>query len=223
MFSAIAPRYDLLNHVLSLNLDRLWRRRTVRLLGWERAPDGAYLDQCAGTLDLAAALARQDRFTGSVVGADFVLPMLQLGRHKSPQVIPLNADALVLPFPDEVFDGATVGFGVRNLIDLGRGFRETVRVLKPGARYVVLELSTPRDQPMRGAYLLYFQHLLPRIGRAVSKHTNAYSWLPASVKAFPEPDALAAMMEASGFEQVSYDLLFGGACAIHVGTKPLRS
>lgn len=220
MFSAIAPRYDLLNHVISLNLDRLWRRRTVRLLGWERAPNGTYLDQCAGTLDLAVELANQTRFTGSVVGADFVLPMLQLGRHKSPQVVPLGADALRLPFPDNAFDGATVGFGVRNLIDLSEGFRETARVLKPGARYVVLELSTPQNQPLRGLYLLYFQHLLPRIGRAVSKHTNAYSWLPESVKVFPEPDDLVAKMEASGFVEVTYDLLFGGACAIHVGTKP---
>lgn len=222
MFGAVAHRYDLLNHVLSFNLDRLWRRRTVRLLGWERAPGGTYLDQCAGTLDLAVALARHDRFTGSVIGADFTLPMLKLGRHKSSQVIPLNGDALELPFADEVFDGATVGFGVRNLTDLSQGFRETARVLKPGARYVVLELSTPRDQPLRGVYLLYFQHLLPLIGRAVSKHTSAYTWLPESVKAFPEPDALVALMEASGFERVSYDLLLGGACAIHVGTKPLR-
>lgn len=219
MFSAIAPRYDLLNHVLSFNLDRLWRKRTVRLLGWERAPDGTYLDQCAGTLDLAAELARMPGFGGSVVGADFALPMLRLGRHKSSQVIPLNADALTLPFPDETFHGATVGFGVRNLTDLSLGFRETARVLKPGARYVVLELSTPPDQPLRGLYLLYFQHLLPRIGRAVSKHTNAYSWLPESVRVFPEPDALASLMESSGFENVGYDLLFGGACAIHVGTR----
>ena len=115
--------------------------------------------------------------------------------------------------------GATVGFGVRNLIDLAQGFREVARVLKPGARYVVLELSTPQDQPLRGTYLLYFRHLLPLIGRAVSKHTNAYSWLPESVLAFPEPDALSEVMEASGFDRVSHDLLFGGACAIHVGTK----
>jgi len=219
MFGTIAPHYDRLNHLLSLNLDRLWRRRAVRLLGWERAPDGAYLDQCAGTLDLAVELAKQPQFTGRVVGADFALPMLKLGRHKSPKVDPLSADALSLPFPDQAFDGATVGFGVRNLVDLAQGFRETARVLKPGARYVVLELSTPPDQPLRGLYLLYFQHLLPRIGRAVSKHTNAYSWLPESVRVFPEPDALAALMEDSGFERVSYDLLFGGACAIHVGTR----
>lgn len=220
MFTAIAPRYDLLNHILSFNLDRLWRRRTVRLLGWERAPEGTYLDLCAGTLDLATALARHPEFTGTVIGADFVLRMLQLGRHKSSQVVPLNADALVLPFPDETFDGATVGFGVRNLTDLALGFQEVARVLKSGARYAVLELNTPQDQPLRGAYLLYFRHLLPLIGRAVSKHTNAYSWLPASVLAFPEPDALGRIMENAGFDRVSYDLLFGGACAIHVGTKP---
>ena len=220
MFTAIAPQYDLLNHVLSFNLDRLWRRRTVRLLGWEREPGGTYLDLCAGTLDLAVALARKEEFTGTVIGADFVLRMLQLGRHKSSQVVPLNADALELPFPDETFDGATVGFGVRNLTDLAMGFREVLRVLKPKARYVVLELSTPQDQPLRGSYLLYFRHLLPLIGRAVSKHTDAYSWLPASVLVFPEPDVLCDVIESAGFDQVSYDLLFGGACAIHVGTKP---
>jgi len=220
MFTAIAPRYDLLNHLISLNLDKAWRRRTIRLLGWERAPGGTYLDLCAGTLDLAVALANRPGFEGTVIGADFVLPMLQLGRHKSPRVVPLNGDALMLPFPDDSFDGATVGFGVRNLADLSQGFRETARVLKPGARFAVLELTTPPRQPFRGLYLLYFQHLLPRIGRAVSKHTNAYSWLPESVRVFPEPDALAALMESSGFERVSYDLLFGGACAVHVGTKP---
>ena len=220
MFTAIAPRYDLLNHIISFNLDRLWRRRAVRLLGWERQPQGTYLDLCSGTMDLGVALARHDGFTGTVVGADFVLRMLQLGRHKSSQVVPLNTDALALPFADETFDGATVGFGVRNLTDLAHGFREVARVLRPGARYVVLELNTPQDQPLRGMYLLYFRHLLPRIGRAVSKHTNAYSWLPASVSVFPEPDTLAGIMEESGFEQVAYDLLFGGACAIHVGTKP---
>ncbi|MBW8772779.1 MAG: class I SAM-dependent methyltransferase, partial [Gemmatimonadetes bacterium] len=118
MFAAIAPSYDLLNHVLSFNFDRGWRKRAVDLLDWERRPDGVYLDLCAGTLDLAADLARRPGFRGRVIGADFVLPMLALGRGKAGRMHPVTADALELPFADHVFDGATVGFGVRNLSDL---------------------------------------------------------------------------------------------------------
>jgi demethylmenaquinone methyltransferase/2-methoxy-6-polyprenyl-1,4-benzoquinol methylase len=219
MFTAIAPRYDLLNHLLSLNSDRIWRRKSVDLLGWERRPDGVYLDLCAGTLDLAAELANRPGFAGRVVGADFVKPMLELGRNKAKAIEPVAADALELPFPAESFDGATVGFGVRNLTDLEKGFIEAARVLKPGARLVVLECSTPSWQPLRAGYLFYFRRVLPLIGRLVSKHRNAYSYLPASVLAFPEPPALAAMMRAAGFGEVSYTLLLGGICAIHVGAK----
>jgi demethylmenaquinone methyltransferase/2-methoxy-6-polyprenyl-1,4-benzoquinol methylase len=219
MFTAIAPRYDLLNHVLSLNVDRRWRRKAVDLLGFERQPRGIYLDLCAGTLDLAAELANRKGFEGHVVGADFVKPMLELGRHKSARVRPVTADALDLPFPTAAFDGATVGFGVRNLMDLGKGLAEAARVLKPGARLVVLEFTTPRWQPLRAVYLLYFRRILPLVGRLVSKHRSAYDYLPRSVLAFPEPPALAAMMRTAGFASVSYDLLLGGVCAIHVGTR----
>ena len=218
IFTAIAPRYDLLNHVLSLNVDRRWRRDAVRALGWERAPEGIYLDLCAGTLDLAATLGNDPKFRGRVVGADFVKPMLDLGRGKSAAVVPVAADALDLPFSTAQFDGATVGFGVRNLMDLDRGLIEAGRVLKPGARLVVLEFTTPTWQPMRGLYFFFFRQVLPLIGRLVSKHRSAYTYLPESVLAFPGPEELKAKMERAGFGDVSYRLLLGGICAIHVGS-----
>ncbi len=219
VFTDIAPRYDLLNHLLSLNIDKRWRRRAVQELGWEQAPAGRYLDLCAGTLDLAAELASREGFQGTVVGADFVLPMLVLGRGKAARVTPLNADALELPFADAAFDGATVGFGVRNLLDLDAGLREAARVLRPGARFVILEFSTPPSQPLRALYFFYFRRILPLIGRLVSKHMTAYTWLPESVLAFPGPEGLADRMREAGFDAVRYRLLMGGVCAIHVGTK----
>ena len=219
MFTAIAPRYDLLNHLLSLNADRRWRRIAVARLGWEARPDGTYLDLCAGTMDLAAVLAGRSGFRGRVIGADFVVPMLARGRDKTSRAAPVGADALALPFPAASFDGAMVGFGVRNLADLDAGLAEAARVLKPGARFVVLEFTTPRFAPLRAAYLFYFQRVLPLIGRAVSKHTDAYSYLPESVLAFPDPDALAAQLRAAGFHDVGYELLTGGICAVHHGTR----
>lgn len=219
MFTAIAPRYDLLNHLLSLNVDRRWRRDAVKALGWQRNPAGTYLDLCAGTLDLAATLGNDPGFRGRVIGADFVKPMLELGRGKSPKVVPVTADALDLPFPTGYFDGATVGFGVRNLMDLDRGLAEAARVLKPGARFVILELTTPTWQPMRGLYFFYFRKLLPLIGRLVSKHRDAYTYLPESVLAFPAPEALKARMERAGFRGVTYRLLLGGLCAVHAGER----
>ncbi|HXF96239.1 MAG TPA: ubiquinone/menaquinone biosynthesis methyltransferase [Gemmatimonadales bacterium] len=219
MFTAIAPRYDFLNHLLSLNVDRRWRRRAVRRLGWEARPDGTYLDLCAGTLDLAAALARAPGFRGRVLGLDFVVPMLRLGRAKAPRTVPVAGDALALPFPDACFDGAAVAFGVRNLTDLDRGFAEVARVLKAGARFVVLEFATPRSGPLRAAYLFYFRRILPAIGRAVSKHRDAYTYLPESVLSFPDPDGLAGHLRAAGFRDVAFELLTGGICAIHHGTR----
>src|SRR3989449_443119 len=175
-------RYNLLNHLLSLNVDRSWRRAAVRRLAWEQRPNGTYLDLCAGTLDLAATLARAPGFRGTVLGADFVLPMLARGKGKAPRTRPVGADALALPFVDARFDGAMVAFGVRNLADLDAGLRETHRVLRPGARFVVLEFATPRFAPLRALYLFYFRRVLPAIGRAVSKHRDAYTYLPESVR-----------------------------------------
>src|SRR3972149_437569 len=133
MFSEIAPRYDVLNHALSLNTDRRWRRRAVNALGWQSAPQGTYLDLCAGTLDLSLELVRRPGFHGRVVGADFALPMLVLGRRKAPEIRALGADALELPFAERTFDGCMVAFGGRNLGGLDRGLGEIARVLKPGA------------------------------------------------------------------------------------------
>ncbi len=219
MFAAIAPRYDLLNHVLSLNIDRSWRRRAVARLGWQRAPDGMYLDSCAGTLDLAAELAKQRGFTGRIVGADFVVPMLKLGRAKSVRLEAVGADALDLPFADRLFNGCMIGFGVRNLADLEHGLAEAARVLKPGGRLVILEFSTPKTRFARGLYLWYFQRVLPMIGRLVSKHTTAYSYLPNSVLEFPSPAKLGQLMSAAGFGEVRFELLSFGIAALHWGHR----
>jgi demethylmenaquinone methyltransferase/2-methoxy-6-polyprenyl-1,4-benzoquinol methylase len=219
MFTAIAPTYDRLNRIISLNFDRRWRRRAVQLLGWERAPAGTYLDLCAGTLDFAAILATQPGFRGRVVCADFVAPMLRLGLGKAEGLAPVTADALQLPFADASFDGVTVGWGVRNLIDLDAGLREVVRVLRPGGRLTIVEMSQPEWQPFRAIFDAYFTHVLPAIGRAVSKHRNAYRWLPESTRVFPNPRALAARMEQAGFAGVHFERLLGGACALHVGAR----
>ena len=221
MFSSIAPRYDLLNHLLSLNIDKVWRRRAVDRLGWERNPSGTYLDTCAGTLDLSVELARRPGFSGRVVGSDFTYAMLEHGTDKLAAIAvePACADAMLLPFADEAFDGATVGFGVRNLADLDVGLRETARVLKPGARFVILEFTTPGWQPFRGLYLFYFLRVLPAVGRLVSKHDSAYTYLPESVRQFPEPPELAARMERAGFAEVGWTTLSGGIAALHWGTK----
>jgi demethylmenaquinone methyltransferase / 2-methoxy-6-polyprenyl-1,4-benzoquinol methylase len=222
MFTAIAPTYDRLNRIISLRLDQRWRREAVRRLGWERAPEGMYLDLCAGTLDFGATLARQPGFRGRIVGADFVQRMLRLGRGKSSRLAPVNADALSLPFPDHSFDGAMVGWGVRNLMDLDAGLSEAARVLKPGSRLVILEMTLPPNPRLRRVYQFYFRRVLPRIGRMISKHTTAYTWLPESTQAFPTPQELARRMERQGFTDVRYELFLGGVTALHIGTKSVK-
>ena len=219
IFSAIAPRYDLLNHVLSLNIDRRWRRLAVDRLGWERLPAGTYLDICSGTMDLAAELGNRAGFRGRVIATDFVQQMLIRGRGKSDRSVPCNGDALALPFADAAFDGAMVGFGARNLMDLNAGLVEAARVIKPGARLVILEFSMPSRRWLRTLYSRYLLRILPVIGRFVSKHRDAYTWLPESVLAFPEPEELAIRMRTTGFSDVSFRTMLGGICAIHVGTR----
>jgi demethylmenaquinone methyltransferase/2-methoxy-6-polyprenyl-1,4-benzoquinol methylase len=221
IFSEIAPRYDLLNHVLSLNIDRAWRRAAVAELRWERDPRGTYLDLCAGTLDVAVELASSPGFRGRVVGADFAEPMLRAGRAKAAAtpVAPVAADALQLPLPDASVAGAIVAFGVRNLAELDAGLAEVRRVLAPGARFVILEFSTPRLPLVRTAYQAYFRFVLPVVGRLVSGHPTAYRYLPESVARFPTEDELARRMERVGFSDVRWRRLTLGIAAVHVGTR----
>jgi demethylmenaquinone methyltransferase/2-methoxy-6-polyprenyl-1,4-benzoquinol methylase len=221
IFSDIAPRYDLLNRVLSLNIDRSWRRRAIARLGWERRQPGVFLDACAGTLDLAVELAGQHGFEGRVVATDFALPMLRLGAGKGPagRIRRAAADTLQLPVPDGSFDGAVVGFGVRNLAGLDDGLRELGRVLKPGARLVVLDFTTPPFAPLRALYLFYFRRVLPLVGRLVSGHPTAYTYLPESVMDFPEPAELEDRMCRAGLHDCGHELLTGGIAAITWGTR----
>ena len=219
MFTAIAPTYDRLNRIISFRLDQLWRRAAVRRLGWERTPEGVYLDLCAGTMDFGATLARQAGFRGRIIGADFAPAMLRLGRGKADGLAPVTADALELPFPSAAFDGAMVGWGLRNLVDLDAGLAEAARVLKPGARLVVLDMTLPPRPLMRRVFQVYFRRVLPWIGRRISKHTTAYDWLPESTQRFPPPAELARHMEARGFGEVRYHLFVGGVCALHEGTR----
>ena len=221
MFGAIAPRYDLLNHLLSLNRDRAWRRRAVDRLLEGGADSGTFLDACAGTFDLSVELADRPGFSGTVLGFDFAYPMLDAGRAKlsGRAILPACADALSLPLADESVDGAMVAFGVRNLASLEAGLAELARVIRPGGRLVVLEFMTPQWQPFRGLYLAYFRRVLPLVGRMVSKHGSAYDYLPASVLAFPEPPALAGLMERAGFGSVKWDVMTGGIVAAHYGQR----
>jgi demethylmenaquinone methyltransferase/2-methoxy-6-polyprenyl-1,4-benzoquinol methylase len=222
MFSAIAPRYDFLNCLLSAGRDRAWRREAVRAAALP--PRGILLDVCAGTAGMALEAVRQHP-DARILGVDFSPPMVALAARKVEgaglrdrvrlQVAPAEA----LPFADGSFDAATVAFGLRNLPDRLRGLREMHRVLKAGGRAVILEFTTPPSRVFRRLYLWYFHWILPRIGRLVSGHPSAYSYLPASVAEFPPPDGLTHWMGEAGFSNVSYRLLTAGIVAIHVGVK----
>ena len=221
LFSEIAPRYDLLNHLLSMNVDRSWRRKAVDRLGWETAPEGRYLDACAGTYDLSLELAGRSGFRGQIVASDFAQPMLLEGAGKleGRPVTPVCGDTLRLPFSDESFQGAMVAFGVRNLSDVGLGFREFARVLRPGGRLVVLEFTEPPNPVLRRLYLFYFHRILPLVGRIVSGHPWAYTYLPRSVEEFPTPPELAGLLRDAGFRDSRWELLTGGIAALHVGIR----
>lgn len=220
-FERIAPRYDLLNHLLSFNVDRAWRRRALRALEWTREPAGLYLDLCAGTLDVGAQLAAQRGFRGFIVAADFALPMLRAGAGKASGAVlaPVGADAQRLPLGDGGVDGATVAFGFRNVESLDAALREAYRVLKPGGRLVILEFTTPRSPLVRALYHAYFRHVLPLVGGAISGHRSAYRYLPASVAHFPDEAELARRMTAAGFGGVRWEELTFGVAAVHVGVR----
>lgn len=223
MFSEIAPRYDLLNHLLSLNIDRAWRAEAIGALEWGRFPQGVFLDLCAGTLDVAVKLAAQQGFRGLVVASDFAVPMLQTAQSKARgrPIASVAADALMLPLIKESIDGSIVAFGARNLANLDAGLAEVLRVLRPGGRFVILEFSTPHNPIVRGLYRTYFHYVLPVIGRLVSGHRTAYRYLPTSVASFPSERELAERLTRAGFVNVRWRSLTFGIAAIHVADKPL--
>jgi demethylmenaquinone methyltransferase/2-methoxy-6-polyprenyl-1,4-benzoquinol methylase len=210
MFDRIAPVYDAMNRVMTMGLDRRWRRLTAELAVRE---GDRVLDACCGTGDLA--LADLKAGAGSVVGLDFSPRMLERARRKSDAVEWLEGDMLALPFEDASFDAVTVGFGVRNVDDLEAGLRELRRVLKPGGRLGVLEITRPKGL-LKPFFRLWFDVLVPLLGK-VLPGGKAYTYLPASVRRFPGPDDLQAVMERAGFGSVTYRLLAGGIVALHVG------
>jgi demethylmenaquinone methyltransferase/2-methoxy-6-polyprenyl-1,4-benzoquinol methylase len=209
MFDRIAPVYDLMNRVMTAGLDQRWRRKTISAVV---KPGDRVLDAACGTGDLAIIAARHG---ATVTGLDFSEQMLVRARRKAPELEWLQGDLLALPFEDGSFDAATVGFGIRNVADLQRGIDELHRVLKPGGRLAILEITRPRG-PLRVFYSLWFDRIVPLLGK-VLPGGDAYTYLPASVKRFPGPDELAAQL--SEFEGVEYTLFAGGIVALHTGTK----
>ena len=209
MFDRIAPVYDLMNRVMTGGLDQRWRRRTVRAVV---QPGDRVLDAACGTGDLAIIAAREG---ANVTGLDFSEQMLVRARRKAPDLEWLQGDLLALPFEDDSFDAATIGFGIRNVADLQRGIAELRRVLKPGGKLAILEITRPRG-PLRVFYSLWFDRIVPLLGK-VLPGGDAYTYLPASVKRFPGPEELAAQLD--GFGEVGYRLFAGGIVALHTGTK----
>ena len=219
MFDRVAGRYDLLNSLMSAGLHHSWRKRAVDRA--ELSPGDAVLDVCCGTGDLAFELGRRVSPHGSVTGCDFSEPMLDLAREKAAQrgITGVRfewADALQLPYDSGRFDAVTVGFGIRNFADHDRGLREMTRVLRPGGRLVVLEFTEPQRPPFSTFYSLWFDRLAPVLGR-LSDNPEAYEYLTESVHSFPDPQRLAAKMDAAGLERVRWLVLAGGILAIHSG------
>ena len=222
MFSAIAPRYDLLNHLLSLNVDRLWWRRTARTFsGILGRPGARVLDLCCGTGDLALALRRESRDNlPPILGADFSHTMLQRAAQKfsGRNLTAIEADALRLPFPDSSFDLVVSAFGFRNLANYESGLREMLRVLRPEGECGILEFQEPRG--VTGAvYGLYFRRVLPAVGNVISGVRGAYSYLPASVRRFPAAEEMLALMRAAGFREVSWTPYTFGIAGLFRGKK----
>jgi demethylmenaquinone methyltransferase / 2-methoxy-6-polyprenyl-1,4-benzoquinol methylase len=227
MFAQIAPRYDVMNHVLSLNIDKAWRRETVKHL--ELKGDEPVLDVCTGTGDLAIAIAAKGEGRIPVVGTDFCLPMLELARQKQSKLASLpeavrfiEADTQVLPFPENTFQAVTVAFGIRNVSDTMNGLREMVRVCRHGGQVAILEFSRPTLPILKQVYDGYFRWILPAIGQAMAKNSeSAYSYLPESVRQFPSGAAMVAILEQVGLHNVrSFPMTFGVA-SLYIGRKPL--
>ncbi len=211
MFDRITPVYDLMNRAMTLGLDRRWRRLTAQAVV---RPGDRVLDACCGTGDLAVAA---ERAGARVTGLDFSERMLERARRKSRSVEWIRGDLLSLPFSDASFDGATVGFGIRNVADLEAGLRELARVLAPGGRLGCLEITQPRGV-LRPFFRLWFDRFVPLAGKVLPGGA-AYAYLPASVRRFPGPEELAAAMRRAGFRDVSWRVLAGGIVALHTGTR----
>lgn len=226
MFGSIAPSYDLLNHLLSLNIDHYWRWRTTRLV--PPVNEAPILDVCTGTGDLALAYNRAARGRAPIIGADFCHEMLVLAGRKAhrrtvTRVAYLEADAQQLPFPDDFFQISTVAFGLRNVTDTDRGISEMVRVTQPGGRVAILEFSRPRGKLFGKLYQFYFRWMLPLIGQTISRSKdNAYRYLPASVMEFPDGEALAERLRAHGLTEVRWHPLTFGIATLYVGRKSAR-
>ena len=217
MFGRIAPRYDLANHLLSANFDRMWRRHTVqRVRPILERPDARALDICCGTGDLAAAL--QKRSAGRVLASDFCHPMLVAARRKLGGGALFESDALRLPVRDGSLDLITVAFGFRNLTDYDAGLREMRRVLRPGGMAAILEFSQPRARLFAAAYHFYSRRLLPLIGGVITGERDAYRYLPESIRKFPDAEELAEEMRRAGFAEATFERLTGGIVALHLGT-----
>jgi demethylmenaquinone methyltransferase/2-methoxy-6-polyprenyl-1,4-benzoquinol methylase len=221
MFAGIAGRYDLLNHLLSGNIDKSWRRLVARTLQPSLVEGARVLDVACGTGDLSLVLASAG--AARIVGLDFCRPMLEIARRKAEtdaRPVPfVEGDALRLPFADEAFDVVTIAFGLRNLAGVAEGLRELRRILRPGGRVAVLEFSTPVVPGFRTLFRLYFTRVLPRIGGLVSGSRGAYEYLHDSVSQFPDQKRLAELMREAGFEKVGYRNLTGGIAALHTGTR----
>jgi len=216
MFDRIAGFYDLMNSVMTAGLHHRWRARAAALAAL--GPGDSALDVACGTGDLAIELARRVGTGGEVIGSDFAEEMLERARAKDPGLVWEWGNALELPYASGRFDAATVGFGARNFSDLERGLAEMTRVVKPGGRVVVLEITTPRKPPLSTFYRVWFDHVVPLIGRLTGEQ-EAYTYLPSSVRRFPGPEGLAAAMQRAGLSDIRWVLTAGGIIALHVGTK----
>jgi demethylmenaquinone methyltransferase/2-methoxy-6-polyprenyl-1,4-benzoquinol methylase len=223
MFDAIAPRYDFLNHLLSAGIDTRWRRRAIaslQLRGSERV-----LDLCTGTGDLAIAAVRARPGAARVVGVDFAAAMLHVGREKlmrqrlGPRVALVRGDATRIPAADQSVDAITIAFGIRNVEQVAAACAEMHRVMKPGGRLAILEFAVPTAPGLSAVYLWYLRHLLPRIGRAISRHNAAYGYLPASIGAFTAPEEFVKLLRQAGFVEVEPVRLTFGAVILYAARR----
>jgi len=225
MFERIAPRYDLLNHLLSLDIDKVWRRRVARRVrGVLQNPSASVLDLCCGTGDLALAFRKEAPAGAEITGADFVTEMLVRARAKATAagaaITFVEADALALPFANARFDLVSCAFGFRNLASYEGGLAEILRVLKPGGVAAILEFGEPQGKLFGGLYRFYFRRVLPRVGGLISGNGFAYTYLPSSVSKFPSPEALQAQFERMGYQDARFERWTGGIVTLHTATKP---